>query len=608
MKTSAEHKPVAKAVELFEELARSYANRRNQPLPTETELARRWGLSQSAVNRAAHQLIGSGRLRREGYKLFATDAHSESVAGARVTILVHRSVRLAGIVEEAALRGVEIRHAPILGKDSLRHHLQEAMRSHVDGVIMHPPDADWEWDAQLAELDRMNIPCVVWNEAAPGASIVAEDVSSATRMMADHLIQMGHRQIVCITSLRRPLRSGIVARAFEEAMLRNTTEESRHSVIPLSSHTREGMSGVLRKMHDIQPGTTAVILFDCDILHAFQQAARAARIAVPDDLSVGLIGDSVEARAADPSITSAGFDWKIILHTSLDVIARQIVSVRRWGRILQKPRIKIEATLRRGGSIRDLGAPADKIATPVQNIAHHIWPEARAERIRAVEQTWLAPHEMAGTARSGDFLQMDLRGSANRSLHRPHGWLGHLPLQNLAPGIRHIHGVNFDIIDEAKNDGRAVIVMRSARTLPGARSTIQDKVILPVERKVKAAYFLHGCGFAADAVPFAWYEFTNAKRTVYRIPLVPLGMADRGAAPDANIQDWWADFPQFEAAHVKHLVLAENGDPYEYERYLYTYEWINPEPLIPLQTLAIRSNSDEPTTLGLLAVTLLLEK
>lgn len=608
MKTSAEHKPVSRAIEYFEELSRRYAGKRNQPLPTETELARKWNLSSSAVNRAAHQLIGAGKLRREGYKLYTTDGRTDNLAGARVMFIAHRSLRVTGLVEEAAQRGVEIRTASVLGSDSMRHHLLEAIRTHVDGVILRLSDSNWDWNAEMAELDRLNIPCVIGEEAPDGVSIAADDVGGGVKMLAEHLIEMGHTRIACLCSLRRPIRSNIIGGAFEETMLRHGLVESSKMRVMASSHTREGMAGALRKMRSQMPDLSAVILFDIDILHSFLQAVRSSRLSIPDDLSVCIVGDSIDARANEPSITSASFDYNMQMHTALDIMCRQIASVRRWGRILQRPRIKIEATLRRGGSVRNLGAPVEVQKKPVQSIVSHAWPRTRPERIRAVEETWLAPHEVAGSARSTDFMQLDLRGVANRSLHRPHGWLGHLPLQNLAPGIRHIHGVNFDIIDEAKNDGKAVLVMRSSRTLPGARSAIPTQVVLPVERKVKAAYFLHGCGYAADAVPFAWYEFANANHQVHPIPLISLGLVDRSEAPDANIQDWWADFPQFDAEHVKHLVLAENGDPYEYERYLYSYEWLNPEPEIPVQTLTIRSNCDEPTTLGLLAVTLLLEK
>jgi hypothetical protein len=53
-------------------------------------------------------------------------------------------------------------------------------------------------------------------------------------------------------------------------------------------------------------------------------------------------------------------------------------------------------------------------------------------------------------------------------------------------------------------------------------------------------------------------------------------------------------------------VVTADGDPFEYERYLYTLEWENPHPKHALQEIRISSNPSQPATLGVLAITLLL--
>jgi DNA-binding LacI/PurR family transcriptional regulator len=607
MKTPANLKPVARAIENFEQLVRIFAGKRGTPLPTEGELARKWCLGASAVNRAAHQLIGSGRLRREGYKLYAVNAVAANISGARISVITHRMDRMAGIVDEAAQRGVVVEENFMVGRDSFRHYLQKAIRERVDGVIFRQCDSGWEWDAEMAELDRLNIPCIVGEEAPQNVGIVAEDWRGATKMLVEHMLDMGHRSIVCVGSLRRKDRSDVVCEAFEAALLHHGLPDIAKQQILLASHTRQGIRSALRKCRARFPEATALVWFDVDHVRNLMLAMRDERLSIPRDMSLGLVGDTVEARANVPPITCAGFDLRTHANVALDAMYRQIADARHWGRILQRPRIRIEATLRRGGSVLNMGAPVDQtVSHPA--VAANVWPRERGERIRAAEKTWLAPHTLARMADPADFAQLDLRVAANRSLHRPHGWLGHLPLKNLEPGTRRIHGVDFDLMDESANNGRAVLVMQSSRALPGARNPMPAKVVLSVGRRVRAVYFLHGCGFADEPVPFAWYDFANAAKHTFSVPLVPLGVADRRDVPAANIQDWWADFPQFDADRVKHLVLAGNGDPYEYERYLYTYEWVNPEPDAPLTSITVRSNPDEPTTLGLLAVTLLLAK
>ncbi|MFA5258317.1 MAG: substrate-binding domain-containing protein [Opitutales bacterium] len=607
MKTPADRKPVARAVENFEELLRQYSGKRNAALPSENELSRRWELSGSAVNRAAHKLISSGRLRREGYKLYAVAAEGASPSGSRIYVITHKMDRMPGIVEEAAQKGVEVKECYYVGRDAMRHHLQQAIAERVDGVVFRQSDAGWEWDREVAEMDRMNIPCIVAEEAPKGISMVAEDWRNATAQLVELLVRMGHVNIVCVGSLRRKMRSDVICTAFEETCMGAGLNETAKQVHMLTSHTRQGIRSSIQKIRARHPAATALIWFDVDHLRNLLLALHEERITIPQDMSLTLVGDTLDARANHPPITSAAFDTRTHAHLTLDLLCKQIATVRQWGRILQRQRVKIEANIRMGGSILALDAapPTDHPSQPAQTL--NIWPQERSARLRAVEQTWQGSHKLALEARPENYQSLDLRNVVNRSLHRPHGWLGHLPLKNLPPGRKRIHGVDFDLIDERANDGKAVLVMQSSRGGQPGRSPLPSKISLPVNRKVRAVYFLHGCGFVSDPTPFAWYDFMQSGRRVSTVALVPRGIAapDDPTAQAANIQDWWADFTQFDAKHVRHLVLAENGDPYDYERYLYTYEWENPEPDKPLLNIHIRSNPEEPATLGLLAVTLL---
>jgi hypothetical protein len=181
-----------------------------------------------------------------------------------------------------------------------------------------------------------------------------------------------------------------------------------------------------------------------------------------------------------------------------------------------------------------------------------------------------------------------------------------LPLLHFGPGRKPIHGVPFDVIDERKNRGNAAVVLRSHRSLSTAGRMLPVEVAIPVRRRVRAVYFLHGCGYVGEPAPFAWYDFYLTGRRPISVPLVAMGMGEPPPdAPQPNIQDWWPDFPQFNGAGVRHLVITENGDPFDYERYLYTLEWENPHPDAELATLYLRSNPATETTLALLGITLL---
>jgi hypothetical protein len=211
---------------------------------------------------------------------------------------------------------------------------------------------------------------------------------------------------------------------------------------------------------------------------------------------------------------------------------------------------------------------------------------------------------------SHGWQQFDLSQLANHSITREHGWLGNVPLLHFSPGLRSIHGVPFRVIDENLNGGRAVVTFLSPQTHSTQGKTLPKKVKLPVSRRVKALYFLHGCGWA-NSLPFAKYimHFKNGKAST--VPLIPFGPSSQLALKHLgrlkpNIQDWWPlsepqDFP-----HAMHAVVFNAADPMEYERYLYTLEWINPRPGDEVSHVEVRVDPKAGTTLALIAVTALL--
>jgi hypothetical protein len=75
----------------------------------------------------------------------------------------------------------------------------------------------------------------------------------------------------------------------------------------------------------------------------------------------------------------------------------------------------------------------------------------------------------------------------------------------------------------------------------------------------------------------------------------------------ANIQDWWPDMPHFNfpSARMAPINVTEITDTMQRHVYLYSLEWINPNPEIPISHLVIDVNPNQSTTLGLLAISVL---
>jgi len=613
MKTPSQHRPVDLALMGYEVLIRDQRGRPSAVFPSEQELALRWGVSQSAVNRAAQRLIAAGRLRRQGYKLMAAAANTDAatLAGAHIAVLTHRTARFVGLAEEATRRGVKVEEIFCIGRDTFHHNLRLAAQNRLDGVIFRLlGESGWEWDNEAAEFDRLRIPYVVCEEAPPGHNLVTEDLQGATASLVAHLHSLGHTNLVFLGSLRQVNRSTAVRQAYEGICLRLRLQDSARQTHELNSHSREIARLALRRIRADYPAATGIVLFDADPIESVLAAAKEEQLNIPRDLSLVIVGDSAAARNGQPSVTCAGFDTRTLGHTALDLLCQNMLEIRRTGRLLPRQRLRLEAALRLRASVAPRTSRSATVPpglTPGKRSSRN-WPQAREQRLREAEESWQQPHRLAASARPGTLVPLDLSALTNRSLSHQNGWLGHLPLLHFGPGRKAIHGVTFDVIDEHQNHGKGAVVLRSNRSLSTAGRMLPVEIAIPIRRRVRAAYFLHACGYAGEPMPFAWYDFYFTHHRPISVPLIARGLGDPppGSSPP-NIQDWWPDFPQFNGDGVRHLVVTENGDPFDYERYLYTLEWENPFPDAELTTLFVRSNPALETTLALLGITLLVD-
>lgn len=593
--------PVEFALQHYEKLLEKALASPRDRLPSERELATGWGLSQAAVNRAAQRLLAAGRLRREGYRLFPVPEEDALPLGAKILVLTPRDLRFPGLPADAAKLGMGMEERFFLGRDELRQHLQAAAEGGVDGVLMCLGDNGWEWDAEHGELERRHVACVVCDEAPLGVSLSTMDWRQAGRQLVSHLAAQGHVELVLLGSMRRAHRTAVVREGYEEACLRLRLGSSAERCVETAAHTPDAVELALVRIRRQWPQVTAIVLHAPDMLPHLLAAARRQSLLVPDDLSVVCADDSPGARSAHPPVTCSTFDRRAQGQLALDMLMRDMRLLRRLAVLPSRQRVRLEPTLAERQSVRPMGN--FPIAARAFG-AGRAWSRDQATRLHEAEDLRLRPHKVAGETREKNFDPLDLRPFVNRSLTRQNGWLGHQPLLNLPPGRLVAHGVPFEIIDERANRGAAALVLRSQRPLTREEKPMPVTLSVPVGKAVRAVYFLHGCGYAAECQAFAWYDLILEGRRPISVPIVARGLStpSRDALPP-NIQDWLSDFPQFDAPGVKHFAVTAGGDPFEYERYLYTLEWENPRPRDVLREIRLSSNPALATTLGLLAIT-----
>ena len=224
--------------------------------------------------------------------------------------------------------------------------------------------------------------------------------------------------------------------------------------------------------------------------------------------------------------------------------------------------------------------------------------------------SWSKTYAYLKRSRSRNWRQFDLSKLANHSMTREHGWLGADPLLHFPPGLRSIHGVPFHVIEETLNGGRAVVTFRSPHTHSTEGKELPASAKLLLGGRVKALYFLHGCGWADKPVRFAEYQVHFQSGKAASIPLVPFGPSPSIALKlhgrlKPNLQDWYSLLEHPDFPHAKSVTVVNPADPEAYDRYLYTLEWINPQPKEEVTHIEVRVDPEAGPTLALIAVTAL---
>jgi len=177
-----------------------------------------------------------------------------------------------------------------------------ARMNRVDGVLVSSLDDE----ATLAPaLKRAGIPSVVLNRRAAGvANCVLLDTRKAAALAVRHLVQLGHRRIAHLAGL--PGGAGAEDRlAGYRDVLAATGIRFDSRLVQVGGYSAEGgeraMRDVLRR---VSPPPTAVFAATMISAAGAMKALRSSGLAVPRDVSVIALHDSVLAEMLEPPLTT----------------------------------------------------------------------------------------------------------------------------------------------------------------------------------------------------------------------------------------------------------------------------------------------------------------
>ncbi|SEQ17809.1 transcriptional regulator, LacI family [Lentzea albida] len=173
----------------------------------------------------------------------------------------------------------------------------------VDAAILILPPEEGD---ELVALSRAGYPFVVVDPRIlplPDIASVSAAHFAGARAVADHLIELGHRDIAVIAGpeewLAGDARLAGHRAALAQAGVLLAPERLRH-VEPTTAHGRSAAAELL----DLEPRPSAIVCFNDKVAVGTLQAARERGLRVPEDLSVAGFDDIDLAEATSPPLTT----------------------------------------------------------------------------------------------------------------------------------------------------------------------------------------------------------------------------------------------------------------------------------------------------------------
>lgn len=209
--------------------------------------------------------------------------------------------------------------------------LRKFLEHRVDGVVLTGLDHD---DAVFQLLDQQEIPCVLmWNHAAGSRfPCIGADNKQAGRMIAEHVLSLGHRKIGCMFpptegNDRALARRDIVLQTLANAGVSVPGAWSLTTVYSIS----ESKADALRLFSE--PDRPTALICGNDILATGAlYGAKAAGLSVPDDISIVGIGDFKGSSDIEPALTTVRLPAKRIGHEAGKALTTAIVDQEAWDR------------------------------------------------------------------------------------------------------------------------------------------------------------------------------------------------------------------------------------------------------------------------------------
>ncbi|MEV6376241.1 LacI family transcriptional regulator [Micromonospora sp. WP24] len=288
------------------------------------DVAERAGVSLATASRALSGRDGvseevADRVRRVSQELgYVANPYARTLAGgasSTVGLVVHQvddpyfSEIAGGVIEVAAEQGllVQICHSgrdPHFELRQIRHLIAQRV-----GIILIAGSGytdsrvEAETKAELSAYQSLGGRVAVIGRHSLGADAVLPDNEAGGRVLAEHLLALGHRRIAVAAGT--PGLTTVTDRlAGVASALRGHGLDLAELPVVHTDFTREGGRVAAERILGDHPGTTAVIALNDAMAMGVLAVLRARRISVPEQVSVVGFDDVSVAADLAPSLTT----------------------------------------------------------------------------------------------------------------------------------------------------------------------------------------------------------------------------------------------------------------------------------------------------------------
>ena len=202
--------------------------------------------------------------------------------------------------------------------------LRKFLEHRVDGVVLTGLDHD---EAVFQLLDSQDIPCVMmWNYAAQSRfPAIGADNEMAGRMIAEHVLSLGHRDIACMFppthgNDRALARREVVLETLKAAGVTVPADWQLQTVYSISNAKRDAQT-----LLSAPDRPTALICGNDILATGALYGAKASGLSVPRDVSIVGIGDFKGSADIEPALTTVRLPAKRIGHEAGKQLARLII-------------------------------------------------------------------------------------------------------------------------------------------------------------------------------------------------------------------------------------------------------------------------------------------